>query len=87
MPYKDKKKAVEAMKRYRDNKKEGGGITEAGITGGITYFKDGVEMVYRLGALPDRPRYLTLHDGQVLDRVNQRFAGLKDGQVFEREVV
>ena len=46
-----------------------------------TFFKDGVEYVpasYVPGSkgrtykmLPERPRYLTLSDGQVLDRVNQ----------------
>jgi len=40
------------------------------VTADGTYFKDGVEMVPALGSLPERPRYLKLSDGQVLDRAN-----------------
>ena len=47
------------------------GVTEEGVTKDGTYFKDGVEMVPPLGTLPARPRYLTLSDGQILDRANQ----------------
>ena len=87
MPYKDKEKRKEAVKRYRDNKK---GITGEGDTGdGITshndysasqldgtFFKDEyVPASYVPGSkgksylmLPERPRYLKLTDGQVLDR-------------------
>ena len=53
----------------------------------VTYFKDGIEMVYAFGSLPDRPRYHTLHDGQVLDRTNQRFLGLSDGSMYIDETL
>ena len=46
------------------------GVTEEGVTKDGTYFKDGIEMVPPLETLPARPRYLTLSDGQVLDRAN-----------------
>lgn len=56
--YKDKAKQREAVKRAVDKHR---GITSQGITDkGIT----------PLGNLPERPRYLTLSDGQVLDRAN-----------------
>jgi len=57
-----------------------------------TYFKDGVEMVppsYVQGltgvfeALPERPRYLTLSDGQVLDRANPPTALAPNAQAIK----
>ena len=47
------------------------GLTEGGLTKEGTFFKDGIEMVPPFGALPARPRFLTLSDGQVLDRANK----------------
>jgi len=85
--YKDKEKQREANRLAKQKARKGmtSGMTQEGMTGqGMTkdgtYFKDGVEMVppsYVQGltgvfeALPERPRYLTLSDGQVLDRANQ----------------
>ena len=80
MPLKDQLKKTEAskerMRRYRDKQK---GVTKEGVTGEGVTFKDGIEYVsasYVQGlegrmyeALPERPRYLTLSDGQVLDRL------------------
>ena len=48
-----------------------GTSTEGLQTKDGTYFKDGVEMVPAEGTLPERPRYLQLTDGQILDRANQ----------------
>jgi len=71
------------MRDYRERKKR---ITQGkdnaqGITQDGTYFKDGIEMVpasYVEGKdgkiyefLPERPRHLTLSDGQALDRAAQ----------------
>ena len=47
------------------------GLTGLGLTKDGTYFKDGIEMVPAKGMLPERPRYLQLSGGQVLDRANQ----------------
>lgn len=41
-----------------------------------TYFKDGVEMVAAEGLLPERPRYHTCTDGQIMDRANPPKADL-----------
>ena len=84
MPYKDKEKQKEAVRKAVDKHRKGiteQGITEQGITEDGAYFKDGVEMVpasyvqglngKRYEVLPERPRYVTLSDGQVLDRANQ----------------
>lgn len=74
------------MKKRRSNK-EGlteQGLTNEGLTSEGTRFKDGIEYVpasfveglhgrvYQ--SLPERPRYLTLSDGQVMDRLNQPHA-------------
>ena len=72
------------MRRYRNRQKgvTTEGVTEEGVTlektKDGTYFKDGIEMVpasYVQGLqgamyqfLPERPRYVTLSDGQVMDR-------------------
>jgi len=55
-------------KRRKGVTKEG--VTEEGVTKDGTYFKDGIEMVGPLGSLPERPRFKTLSDGQILDRAN-----------------
>ena len=75
------KTAKDRMKRYRERKRNGSvtkAVTEAK---GVTVSDVTVEMVpasYVQGlngkmyqALPERPRFLTLSDGQVLDRANQ----------------
>ena len=52
-----------------------------------TYFVGGVEMVGAEGKLPERPRYLVCHDGQVYDRGNppeadlSRLTGLQMAQL------
>jgi len=76
MPYKDKeeqrKSVREAVAKHRQ------GITGQGITGqGITmvpasYVQGLNGRKYR--SLPERPRFVTLSDGQVLDRLNQPIA-------------
>ena len=77
-----REKTLERVKRYRDKRKgvTSEGVTSEGVTKDGTYFKDGIEMVpasYVQGitgkfeALPERPRYLTMTDGQTLDRANQ----------------
>jgi len=67
--YREKKDSVTLGERYKDS-----------VTTDGTYFKDGIEMVpasyvegmtERFLNLPERPRYLTLSDGQVLDRAAQ----------------
>ena len=75
MPYKSAKDTAKAMRDYRERKRITVGITQGGdnaqgITEEGTYFKEGVEYVPATGILPERPRYLTLSDGQVLDRAN-----------------
>ena len=85
--YKDKEKQREANRLAKQKARKGmtSGMTEQGMTGqGMTkegtYFKDGVEMVLasyvqgitgKFEVLSERPRYLTLSDGQGLDRLNQ----------------
>ena len=103
MPYKDKE---EKRKHDRDYIKQRRGTTSSrddtgGTTSKITkegmFFVDGVEMMPPLGALPMRPRYLTLSDGQVLDRANLskvtkmvarpeaiRMANRADGRVIDQ---
>ena len=80
MPYKAQilkevemdKTAKERMRRYRNRK----GVTKEGVTGektgGVTEdgIKDGIEMVPAVGILPERARFLTLSDNQVLDRAH-----------------
>ena len=58
MPYRDKEKQKEAVKKAVDRHRKG--ITEEGITSG--YYKEMFE---------GKPRYLKLSDGQVLDRTYQ----------------
>jgi len=79
--YKDDEKRKEAqrerIRRYRDKQK---GVTSEGVTPdkpeGVT-LEETVPTSYVLGrkgaypSLPERPRFLTLSDGQVLDRANQ----------------
>ena len=47
------------------------GLTEQGLTKDGTFFKGDVEYVPASYGLPERPRFLKLSDGQVLDRANQ----------------
>ena len=65
------------MRKKRSNK---GSNIPGSNSEGLTSFKDGVEMVpaaYVPGVhqtylmLPERPRFLALSDGQILDRANQ----------------
>ena len=67
--YREKKDSVTLGERYKDS-----------VTPDGTYFKDGIEMVPasyvegmtgRFLNLPERPRFLTLSDKQVLDRSAQ----------------
>ena len=46
------------------------GLTEQGLTRDGTFFKGDVECVPASYGLPERPRFLKLSDGQVLDRAN-----------------
>lgn len=76
--YKDKEtariKAAERQRKHRLGVTEG--VTQQGVTKGVTdvesvpasYIK-GLSDFYE--SLPERPRYLPLSDGQVLDRLNQ----------------
>ena len=76
MPYKSqeekRKHDRDYIKRRRGttSSRDDTGGTTSKITEEGTFFIDGVEMVPPLGTLPARPRYLTLSDGQVLDRAN-----------------
>ena len=75
------KTAKDRMRRYRD-KKRNGTVTE---DKSVTVEDVTVELVpasYVMGlngvmyeALPERPRYLTLSDGRVLDRLDQPEGG------------
>ena len=60
MPYKSQ--AMKTQRQKERRRREVPSLIEA-----PTYFKDGVEMVRNL---PERPRYLTLSDGQVFDRAH-----------------
>ena len=76
MPYKSqeekRKHDRDYIKRRRGTtfKRDDTGGTTSKITKEEPLFVDGIEMVPPLGTLPKRPRYLTLSDGQVLDRAN-----------------
>ena len=58
------------------------GILDVGIKG-RTFFKDGIEYVPASNvpgmSLPERPRYLTLSDKQILDRLNPPQPTIKSG--------
>ena len=58
MPYRDKEKQKEAVKKAVDRHRKG--ITEEGITSG--YYKEMFE---------GKPRFITLSDGQIFDRTYQ----------------
>ena len=91
MPYKSKE---EKKKHDRDYIKQRRGTTNSrDDRAGTTE----IEMVPALGTLPERPRYLTLSDGQVLDRANlpkvtkkvprpeaMRMANRTDGHVIDQ---
>ena len=76
---KQKEQTRKRVERYRDKQKS---VTPSS---GVTQGCNAVEMVpasYVMGlnevmyeALPERPRYLTLSDGQVLDRLDQPEGG------------
>ena len=55
-----------------EKKREGltKGINKEGLTEDGTFFKGDVEYVPASYGLPERPRFLKLSDGQVLDRAN-----------------
>ena len=78
MPYKSEEARREASRRSMEKKRQGltkginkEGLTEQGLTKDGTFFKGDVEYVPASYGLPERPRYLKLSDGQVLDRANQ----------------
>ena len=86
--YKDKDKQREYNKeRMRKARVTQKGNTEEGNTEeGNTFIVEYVPASYveglnghRYQSLPSRPRYLTLSDGQVLDRLNQPTARLLSG--------
>ena len=60
------------LRMRRKRNKERNKIQEDVTQGGenVTQITPEVEMVPALGMLPERPRYLTLSDGQILDRAN-----------------
>lgn len=74
MPYKDKEKRNKASKDSMERKRKG-------LTTGVNKEGVNIEMIpasfvqglngRMYETLPKRPRYLTLSDGQVLDRLNQ----------------
>jgi len=74
MPYKSKDDKRKHDRDYIHQKRgttardDTGGTTGEGLTKDGTDFRDGIEMVGPLGTLLARPRFLTLSDGQVLDR-------------------
>ena len=80
--YKDKDKQKEAVKRAVAKHRKG--ITGEGITEDNSNtlvpasYVEGLNG-QRYQSLPARPRYLTLSDGQVLDRANQPIARLLSG--------
>ena len=74
MPYKSEEARREASRRSMEKKRQGltKGINKEGLTEqGLT--KDGTtgEYIPASYGLPERPRYLKLSDGQILDRTNQ----------------
>ena len=93
--YKDKAKQQEAVKRAVEKHRKGiteGRVLQKGITEGITedgtYYKDGVETMPPVGILPERPRFLTLSDGQVHDcahlpKVTKSLGNLKDARIID----
>ena len=60
-----KEQARLRMQKMRNKKKEGVTQSSKDVTQDVTQ-----EMVPPLGILPERPRFKTLSDGQVLDRSN-----------------
>ena len=80
MPYKDKAMKSQRQKERRMKPQSEAPTPEAPVEA-PTFFRNGVEYVpasYIPGTkgrmyqfLPERPRYLTLSDNQVLDRLNQ----------------
>jgi len=94
--YKDKAKQQEAVKRavdkHRGITKGAKGITKGrvlqqGITADGTYFKDGVETMPPVGILPERPRFLTLSDGQILDRCHLPKVTKSLGRLTEARII
>ncbi len=79
MPYKDKEKQREYNTRRMQTVRQGntGGNTESAVTQHKVTQVETVPASYIVGNkgeymfLPERPRYLKLSDGQVLDRANQ----------------
>ena len=78
MPYKSEEARREASRRSMEKKRQGltkginkEGLTEQGLTKDGTFFNGDVEYVPASYGLPERPRFLKLSDGQVLDRANQ----------------
>ena len=77
MPYKSEEARREASRRSMEKKRQGltkginkEGLTEQGLTRDGTFFKGDAEYVPASCGLPERPRFLKLSDGQVLDRAN-----------------
>ena len=86
MPYKNKEKATQASKERMRKHRQGvtEGVTTQGVTGEGVTTKEGIEMVPAWGILPERPRYLTLSDGQVLDRARPPKAKPQSGGFIAR---
>ncbi len=88
MPYKEKRKQVNKdsqRKRRGDNE----GVTEQGVTQETvpqSYVPGLTEkgLTSKFKSLPKRPRYLTLSDGQVLDRLNQPQPNTQGSQPMQR---
>ncbi len=73
MPYKDKESRKEASRKSMEKERQGltTGVNKEGVnieTVPASYIQGNKG---RHEFLPERPRYLTLSDGQVLDRLNQ----------------
>ena len=69
MPYKDIGKRNKASKARMQKMRQG--VTDEGVTEVVpASYVEGAEG-RKYEALPERPRYLKLSDGQVLDRLNQ----------------
>ncbi len=60
---------TEYQRNYMREKRKQKGVTGEGVTTVPASYVEGTHKSYEF--LPERPRYVTLSDGQVLDRLNQ----------------
>ena len=80
MPYKDKEKRKQVNKdSQRKRRGDTEGVTGQGVTVPACYVQG---ITGKFKSLPERPRYLELSDGQVLDRLNQPEPVIKNDVVL-----